>query len=44
MHDRILSAGLAQLTDASAPPGKLRTAAAYQTALDDIIHDAGLAA
>jgi hypothetical protein len=45
VHDRILPAGLAELTGASAPPGKLRTAAtAYQTAIDDIIRDAGLAA
>ena len=45
VHDRILPAGLAELTSASAPPGKLRTAAtAYQTAIDDIIRDAGLAA
>jgi hypothetical protein len=45
VHDRILPAGLAELTDASAPPGKLRTAAtAYQTAIDNIIRDAGLAA
>jgi hypothetical protein len=45
MHDRILPAGLAELTDPGAPPGKLRTAAtAYQTAIDDVIRDAGLAA
>ena len=45
LHDRILPAGLDQLTSATAPPGKLRTAAtAYQTAIDDIIRDAGLAA
>jgi hypothetical protein len=44
IHDRVLPAGLAQLT-AAGPPGKLRTAAtAYQTAIDDIIRDAGLAA
>jgi hypothetical protein len=44
LHDRVLPAGLAQLTT-TAPPGKLRVAAcAYQTAIDDIIHDAGLAA
>ena len=43
VHDRILPTGLAQLT-ATAPPGKLRAAAtAYQTAIDDIIRDAGLA-
>ena len=45
VHDRILPAGLAQLTSASTPPGKLRAAAAaYQAAIDDIIRDAGLAA
>jgi hypothetical protein len=45
VHDRILPAGFAGLTDTSAPPGKLRTAAtAYQNAIDDIIRDAGLAA
>jgi hypothetical protein len=45
VHDRVLPAGLAGLADASAPPGKLRTAAtAYQNAIDDIIRDAGLAA
>ena len=45
VHDRILPAGLAELTSASTPPGKLRTtAAAYQAAIDDIIRDAGLAA
>ena len=44
IHDRVLPAGLAQLT-ATGPPGKLRTAAtAYQTAIDDIILGAGLAA
>ena len=44
LHDRLMPAGLAQLTP-GAPPGKLRTAAtAYQTAIDDIIRDAGLAA
>jgi hypothetical protein len=44
LHDRILPSGLAQLTTAG-PPGKLRRAAtAYQTAIDDIIRDAGLAA
>ena len=44
VHDRILPTGLAQLI-ATAPPGKLRAAAtAYQTAIDDIIRDAGLAA
>jgi hypothetical protein len=44
LHDRVLPSGLAQLT-ATAPPGKLRTAAtAYQAAIDDIIHDGGLAA
>jgi hypothetical protein len=45
VHDRILPAGLAELTSASTPPGKLRTTAtAYQAAIDDIIRDAGLAA
>jgi hypothetical protein len=45
VHDRILPAGLAELTAATGPPGKLRTAAAaYQAAIDDIIRDAGLAA
>lgn len=44
LHDRVLPAGLAQLT-AAAPPGKLRTAAtAYQAAIDDILRDTGLAA
>ena len=42
IHDRVLPADLAQTTG---PPSKLRAAAAaYQTAVDDIIHDAGLAA
>jgi hypothetical protein len=45
LHDRILPAGLAELTDTTAPPSRLRTAAtAYQAAIDDIIRDAGLAA
>jgi hypothetical protein len=45
LHDRVLPAGLAQLTQTTGPPSKLRAAAtAYQTAIDDIIHDAGLAA
>jgi len=45
IHDRVLPAGLAQLTQTTGPPSKLRAAAtAYQTAIDDIIHDAGLAA
>ncbi len=45
IHDRVLPAGLAQLTPTTGPPSKLRAAAtAYQTAIDDIIHDAGLAA
>jgi hypothetical protein len=44
LYDRVLPAGLAQLT-ATAPPGKLRAAAtAYQAAIDDILHDGGLAA
>ena len=45
LHDRILPAGLAELTDTTTPPSRLRTAAtAYQAAIDDIIRDAGLAA
>ena len=45
IHDRVLPAGLAQLTQTTGPPSKLRAAAAaYQQAIDDIIHDAGLAA
>ena len=45
IHDRVLPAGLAELTQATAPRSKLRTAAtAYQAAIDDIIRDAGLAA
>ena len=44
LHDRVLPAGLAQLAT-TAPPGKLRHAAtAYQTAIDDLIREAGLAA
>ena len=45
IHDRVLPAGLAQLTQTTGPPSKLRAAAtAYQQAIDGIIHDAGLAA
>jgi hypothetical protein len=45
LHDRVLPAGLAQLTTTTGPPGKLRAAAtAYQAAIDDILADAGLAA
>jgi len=45
IHDRVLPAGLAHLTQTTGPPSKLRVAAtAYQTAIDNIIHDAGLAA
>jgi hypothetical protein len=45
LHDRVLPASLAQLNPANGPPGRLRAAAtAYQTAIDDIIRDAGLAA
>ena len=45
LHDRVLPAGLAQLTQTTGPPSKLRAiATAYQQAIDDIIHDAGLAA
>jgi hypothetical protein len=44
LHDRVLPAGLAQLT-ANAPPGKLRHAAtAYQAAIDELLRDTGLAA
>jgi hypothetical protein len=36
IHDRVLPAGLAQLTQTTGPPSKLRAAAtAYQTAIDD---------
>ncbi len=43
-HDRVLPAGLAQVTT-TAPRGKLRTAAtAYQAAIDDFLRDTGLAA
>ena len=45
LHDRVLPASLAQFTQTTGPPGRLRAAAtAYQAAIDDIIHDAGLAA
>ena len=45
LHDRVLPAALAQLTETTHPPSKLRAAAtAYQHAIDGIIHDAGLAA
>jgi hypothetical protein len=45
LHDRVLPAGLAQLTTTTGPPGKLRAAAtAYQAAIDDILQDNGLAA
>jgi hypothetical protein len=40
LHDRVLPAGLAQLTATTGPPGKLRAAAA----IDDILQDNGLAA
>jgi hypothetical protein len=44
LHDRVLPAALAELTQ-TAVPSKLRTAAtAYQAAIDDVIRDAGLAA
>jgi hypothetical protein len=44
LHDRVLPAALTQLAT-TAPPGKLRhAAAAYQTAIDDLIRDAGLTA
>jgi hypothetical protein len=43
LHDRVLPAGLAQLTQTTRPPNKLRAAAtAYQEDIDGIIHDAGL--
>jgi hypothetical protein len=45
LHDRVLPACLAQLAQATGPPGPLRAAAtAYQQAIDHITHDAGLAA
>jgi hypothetical protein len=45
IHDRVLPAGLAELTAVTGPPSKLHTGAtAYQAAIDDIIRDAGLAA
>jgi hypothetical protein len=45
VHDRILPTGLAQLPTATATPGKLRHAAtAYQNAIDELTHEAGLAA
>ncbi len=45
IHDRVLPAGLSQLTQTTGPPSKLRAAAtACQTAIDDITRDAGLAA
>jgi hypothetical protein len=44
LHDRILPAGLAQLAP-TGQPGKLRHAAtAYQSAIDHVIRDTGLAA
>ncbi|MCW2880245.1 MAG: hypothetical protein JWQ95_4345 [Sphaerisporangium sp.] len=46
VHDRILRTGLAELTDPRPPTTTaLRQAArAYEAALDDLIHTAGLAA
>ena len=45
IHDRVLPAALAELTQATGLPSKLRTAATtYQAAIDDIIRDAGLTA
>jgi hypothetical protein len=46
VHDRVLRAGLAQITDPSPPaPTMLRAAdRAYQAALDDLTRQAGLAA
>jgi hypothetical protein len=45
IHDRVLPTGLAELTEITGAPSKLRTAAtAYEAAIDDIIRDAGLAA
>jgi len=45
-HDHLLRAGLAQISDPSPPrPTALRKAAhAYQTAFNDLAHQAGLAA
>jgi hypothetical protein len=44
IHDRLLRTGLAQIADPG-PPSKLKAAdRAYRTALDNLIHDAGLAA
>jgi hypothetical protein len=46
VHDRVLRAGLAQITDPSPPaPTALRAAdRAYQAAIDDLARQAGLAA
>jgi Mn-dependent DtxR family transcriptional regulator len=46
IHDRVLRAGLAQLTDPDPPASAALRAAdrAYQAAIDDIIRHAGLAA
>jgi hypothetical protein len=45
LHDRVLPAGLAPLTPATGPHSRLRAAVtAYQQAIDQIIHDAGLTA
>ena len=45
LHDRILPAGLAHTAaHAGAPPSIRRAAQAYQTAIDNLIPDSGLAA
>jgi hypothetical protein len=46
VHDRVLRTGLAELTDPSPPaPSRLRAAArAYDTAIDDLTRQAGIAA
>jgi predicted MarR family transcription regulator len=46
VHDRVLRAGLAEITDPSPPaPTALRAAdRAYQAAIDDLARQAGLAA
>jgi hypothetical protein len=45
VHERLLPTALAQLVDTTPTPGPLRTAAhAYQTAIDNLTRDAGLAA
>jgi predicted MarR family transcription regulator len=45
VNERLLPTGLAQLTDPAATPSPLRTAArAYQTAIDELARQQGLAA